>query len=414
MEPSARGLTPVEASQVALIWRICKRVSWTASGEKWDDFVDVDPFAPSAAPPAAAGSGAAPAASPQTEENVVKLSAVLDQGDNGQVRVADGPTHAKWHANYQQQVLVPPAEEEEPMVEQLTALNHRVTNRGCSPYADFALWGPYARKGARAAKFRAWFPTGDGSYTAKELPGPGNYQHREAAWKVVATACIMLMAVSRQALEYYEKKVKKLTQLWPECWHLIVTADDQMRAEHMVRLKRRYEAKLAAGETPAPDWDSSAPWSTVYRLAADDEAFWDAHVRHLAAAWVARGGRGALLAPEEIVALSHLPGGLAAITPQTEHRPATGPATPKRQKTNQKMQGNGGPPSTAHGSSAGGPRKQTNDSSKGPEVCNNWNQNNPLNECGKLGAPSTCPKGRVHKCAKCGDASHKAPDCRRR
>ncbi|CAK0845264.1 unnamed protein product [Prorocentrum cordatum] len=407
-----------DISGVGLIWRICKRISWTAGGQRWDDFVDMDPFQAPAARPAAAESGAAPAAAPATRDKVVKLSAVLDQGDDGEVRVADASTHAQWHANYQQQVLAAPAEDAEPSVEQLTALDHRVNGRGCSPYADFALWGPFARKGVRAAKFRAWYPTGDGTFTAKELPGPGNLQHWEAAWKVFATACIMLMAVARSALEHYAEKIRKLVHLWPECWHLIATADDQMRAEHMVRLKRRYEAKLAAGETPAPDWNSAAPWSTVYRLAADDEAFWDAHVRHPAAAWVARGGRGVLLAPEEAVALAHLPGGLAAITPPTEQRP---PATGKRRKTGPQQQqqqrpqqasGNGGPPSTAHGSSAGGPRKQTNDSQKaqGPEVCKNWNQGNPANECGKLGAPSTCPKGRLHKCAKCGDASHKAPD----
>ncbi|CAK0860608.1 unnamed protein product, partial [Prorocentrum cordatum] len=247
----------------------------------------------------------------------------------------------------------------EPSAEQLTALSHRVNDRGCSPHADFALWGPFARLGARAVKFRAWYPTGDGSFAAEELPGPGNLQHWEAAWQVFASACIVFMAAARSALERYAEKIRKLVQLWPDCWHLIATADDQMRAEHMVRLKRRYEAKLAAGQTPAPDWNSAAPWSTARRLAADDEAFWGAHVRHPAAAWVPRGGRGVLLAPEGAVAMADLPGGLAAIAPPTEQRPAAG----KRRKTGTQQQ-----------------RPQ--------QACKIWDQGNPANERGKLGTPA--------------------------
>ncbi|CAK0852125.1 unnamed protein product, partial [Prorocentrum cordatum] len=346
-----------------------------------------------------------------TKGKVVKLALVFDQGDDGEVKVAENDLYERWFSNYQMQMLAVPPEDAEPSIEQLTALQRRVKDRGCSPYADFAAWRPLPRKGARADKFRAWFPTGDGSYTDKELPGPENLQQWEASRRVFAAACLMIMAVARPALELHAEKIRQLVQLWAECWHLTVTADDQMRAEHLRRVRRKYEAELQAGQTPAPDWDSERPRSTIYRLAAADEAFWDSRVRHRAAAWVSRGGRGVLRATEEEAAVAHLPGGLAAVAPPTEQ-----PSNPtKRRKTKaekkaarsgqpqQQPSGNGGPPPAAPRASAGGPRTTE------IQICKTWNQGNPKNECGKLGAPSTCPQGRVHKCSTCGDPSHKAP-----
>ena len=39
-----RHLTPVEASQVGLAWRIARRVQWAASGQDWNAWLDQDPL----------------------------------------------------------------------------------------------------------------------------------------------------------------------------------------------------------------------------------------------------------------------------------------------------------------------------------------------------------------------------------
>ncbi|CAK0796788.1 unnamed protein product, partial [Prorocentrum cordatum] len=332
-EQTMRGINPLEASQVGLVWRISRRISWVASGSGWEDFVDVDPFvAPqvSSAPVVSFPDARVPAGS-ATKGRVVKLALVLDQGDDGEVKVAENDQY---------------------------------------------------EKGARADKFRAWFPTGGGSYTAKELPGPENLQQWESSWRVFAAARLMIMPVTRPALELCAEKIRQLVQLWPECWHLIVMADDQMRAEHLHRVWRKYETEL--------------------------QAFSDSRVRRRAAAWVSRGGRGVLRATEEEAAVAHLPGGLAAVAPPTEQptkrrKTKAEKKAARRGQPQQQPSGNGGPPPAAPRASAGGPRTTE------IQICKNWNHGNPKNECGKLGAPSTCPQGRVRKCSTCGGPSHKAP-----
>ena len=66
-------------------------------------------------------------------------------------------------------------------IEQLSALNKRVRQLDQPPYVDLAVWLPYGRRAMRTAKFRPWIPDGQGSYIAKELPGPANWQQWLAA-----------------------------------------------------------------------------------------------------------------------------------------------------------------------------------------------------------------------------------------
>ena len=65
-----------------------------------------------------------------------------------------------------------------------------------------------------------------------------------------------------------------------------------------------------------------------------DKSFWDSQVRHPAAAWTARGGRGQLRAPEEEVARTLVPGGIPAVTPAID----TAAESPyKRKRENRKL-----------------------------------------------------------------------------
>ena len=62
----------------------------------------------------------------------------------------------------------------------------------------------------KANKFRAFFPTGDGSYMSKELPGPSNYQQWLMSWTVFRNAMIMLGLASLAALATHERCTEKL------------------------------------------------------------------------------------------------------------------------------------------------------------------------------------------------------------
>ena len=295
---SERQLGPLEASQVGLVWRIARRISLAKAGIPWGQVIDIDPLQemPSSS---AVVAPALPGPSPSTlvvtaapKERAIKVSAVLDQGDDSEVRIASTAEHSTWIQNYISSALAPPPEECEPTLEQLSALNYRVTSLGLSPYADFAVWNPYGRKGLRAAKFRAWYPMGDGTFASKEVPGPENLVQWEASFRVFAVACIMLQIVGRASLDMYQDTIRRLVSTWPDCWHLVALADDKMRAEHVIRIKRNIEADIAGGRPPDPDWNAFAPWSCALRRAAQDDRFWDLQVRHPAVAWVARAGHG--------------------------------------------------------------------------------------------------------------------------
>ena len=50
---------------------------------------------------------------------------------------------------------------------------------------------------------------------------------------VVVAGLKKLKAVAGHVLKTYNRRMAKLVELWPECWHLIYQADDLMRSEHM-------------------------------------------------------------------------------------------------------------------------------------------------------------------------------------
>ena len=129
---------------------------------------------------------------------------------------------------------------------------------GRTPGLDFGVWGPFGRKLLRAMKFRNWINNGDGTYVTKELPGPENYMQWKAIFIVFMTAAIMLDRIMEHAMEKYRKRIEKLITLWPECWHLIYTADEKMRMEHMERIRRKVVRDMAGGTAAPPHWDGRA------------------------------------------------------------------------------------------------------------------------------------------------------------
>ena len=83
------------------------------------------------------------------------------------------------------------------------------------------------------------------------------------------------MAVAGHALKTYNRRIAKLVELWPECWHIIYQADDLMRSEHMEKIRRKIAREVNEGGTKPAYWDENAPWTTVFIAAAADTTFWD-------------------------------------------------------------------------------------------------------------------------------------------
>ena len=181
---AAASVAPFQACQVGLTWRSARRRALKAAGGSWAGFVDVDPTtAPTpGAPTAAAATALAPAGKGggtllvrmAPKERHVKLIAVLDQGDDLEVARATVLQLGSWLQVYGLRTCAPPAEDAEPTLEQLTALDFRVRRCDRTPFADFGVWCPFGRRGLRANELRCWFPAGDGTFFCREVSGPEN------------------------------------------------------------------------------------------------------------------------------------------------------------------------------------------------------------------------------------------------
>ena len=79
-----------------------------------------------------------------------------------------------WLQNYLRTMAGWPPEEEEPSIEQLSALHRRLSTQDVAPFTDFAVFVPYGQRVARASKFRTYILSSNG-YTVKELPGPATF-----------------------------------------------------------------------------------------------------------------------------------------------------------------------------------------------------------------------------------------------
>ena len=100
-----RLLTPVEAVQIGLVWRITRR----KLSENWASWVDIDPFEDTggtATPPRKA------AETPTSNAKKLKMAHVLDQGDESEFTVADAGYINKWFHNFVAMMHGQPDEEE--------------------------------------------------------------------------------------------------------------------------------------------------------------------------------------------------------------------------------------------------------------------------------------------------------------
>eukprot|EP00435_Cladocopium_sp_Y103_P072845 s106_g41.t1 len=289
---AAGPLTPIQATQVGLVWRLARRVIAAQSGVNEIEFVDVDPWMEAkqtgdTSPPEPGqrqGGG--------VKERVLKMSALIDQQDDSELLPPDATEVDKWYQNFIVTMGSQPDESEEPTPSQLAALHKKVYVENRPPYCDFSVWVPFERRMSRVQKCRTFIPLGDGSYLQKDLPGPGTHTAWKASWNVFKVAAIMLNICSVAALEVYSKQVEKLATQWPRCWGLIYTADDAARAERLDKLRRKITIDSAQNRQVPRDWDPTRPWSCVFIQLAADMEFWAERVHHPAAASSDSGHRG--------------------------------------------------------------------------------------------------------------------------
>ena len=125
-------------------------------------WVDIDPFE------VTIDQGATPqsarvAEAPTFVAKKLKVAHIVDQSVESEFTLADAGHITVWFHYFVAITHGQPDEAETPTNEQLSALNVRVIVQLGSPYADFAVFTPYARKTTRAHRFTAYRPQPDGS-----------------------------------------------------------------------------------------------------------------------------------------------------------------------------------------------------------------------------------------------------------
>jgi hypothetical protein len=95
------GLTPIEATQVGLVWRLARRVVAARSDVSEADFIDVDPWQEVAesSRDTAPGEQVAKGGS-SVKERVLKMSSLIDQQDESELLPPPATEVDKWYQNF--------------------------------------------------------------------------------------------------------------------------------------------------------------------------------------------------------------------------------------------------------------------------------------------------------------------------
>ena len=151
-DPDGVALRPLAKAQIGIVWRIARRLGATS----WDAFIDQDLFedTPIAAPTVASPSGVVTTLA--TASRKVKLNQVIDQSDETEIVLAEDQLVKKWFEIYRNFAQGPAEAEEEPSIEQLSAVYSRVVTLNKTPWADFAIFTPFSRRLIKANKFKAF------------------------------------------------------------------------------------------------------------------------------------------------------------------------------------------------------------------------------------------------------------------
>ena len=101
------------------------------------------------------------------------------------------------------------------------------------------------------------------------------------------------------AWEEYYVRISKLVKTYPECWHLIMAAEDRCRGEHLERTRRVLMRAALEGRLPMDlPFDNEQPWNGVFMQVSRDMDFWTHEVVIPAQNFLAWGGAGKRMAKE--------------------------------------------------------------------------------------------------------------------
>ena len=428
-------LTAVQAAQVGLVWKLARRMMFVKGGGSWEDWSEEDPWSDSPASPPRSSSARASAATgefvKETKERTLKFTQVLDQGDDGEFEVLNEEAKMILLQKYVMMTGALPEEEEEPTIEQLSALKKKLS-LGKPPYCDFGVFVPFGRKALRASKYKTWIPTADG-YVAKELPGPADFTQWRACYRVFTTAMLMLEECTLAPLHAYELFVEKLTRAYPEAWHLVYAADEMARGELLSRLKLKINMDMKGGKTAPFAFEEKKPWEAIFKMVPGELKFWQDQVHGPALTWLASGSKGRVQTPQETIAQGTVRGGADALLPSMEsgafnQSSSTATSSTRRQVNRerkeakkrkwqaereelQRLRDARHEGSGERRSGGKGKGKKGSGGKQADAICFSWNNGN--SPCGSLPAGAECANTikRIHKCSSCGSPGHPAHRC---
>ena len=417
-----QSMTAIQASQIGLVYRLARSILHTRARGSWEDWEDVDPWAlPSPSPRGTSATGSMAPPSTPTKERKLKMTQVLDQGDDTEFTVEPESMRATWTQRVVALTGGYPQPEEEPTLEQLSALYRRTAIQDMGPYADFGVFVPFRSKALKASKFRTYVLTADG-YVTKELQGPANFTQWKACYKVYMMALLMLNIADQAVLHAYEAFVEKLVRSYPSAWHLIYAAEDQARNGQATRMRMMINMEIREGGSPPKGWEPTRPWNTVLRRLPGDAEYWREQVHNPALSWLAHGARGQPKTPIELYATGHLKEGLVAVQPTVEDS-GINVDTPKKnvnkvrrearkrrlasEKEELERYRKRGPEEKG-GKGKGG--KGSGEKGQG-QKCYGWNNGN--GPCASLAPGQECASKvkRVHRCTICNSPGHPSRSC---
>ena len=197
-----------------------------------------------------------------------------------------------------------PVREAEPSVEQLTVLINKVVTRGATPYADFSVLMPYSRRAAKNLKAKGFLLQDDGTWKQTEVAGPPSFESWQASFDVYRTILLMLEhnpvvpggdkrpVMTWAAMDEYFRTIQNLNRQWPECWHLLVQAEDRCRADHLERTRRVLTRAVAEARLPMNlEFSVDQPWIGVFTHVARDITYWTQEMQIPAQNYITRGGK---------------------------------------------------------------------------------------------------------------------------
>ena len=417
--PDPRPLTAVEIIQLALMWRISRQAF---------NLEDIDPLiTPVTNPHPTAAGGAGAAVTTTTGRKKIKVSDFVDQLDGTEVEMATQNELEEAYRQYRTVTGAEPQPEADPTHEQISVLFHKVIHLNEAPYADFSVLTPYGRRVQRQMKAKGFFLQQDGSWRSAEVPGPPTFEAWASCWRVYRTILLMMRhkvnaagdrpaVVSVAALEEYHDKINELNNEFPECWHLIVQAEDRCRAEQFERAKRNLTKALLEGRMPMNiDFRAEEPWNGVFTYMARDSDYWNRSVVRPAQTFIARGGSGKKMTKESAENTQMTDPAIQAVDKESDI-PGPSRSAKKRKKQQERLQqlqnelksfkpwaGGGGQwnASSSHkgdGKSGGHPRKAGREfqtDREGNQICFKFSKG-PIGSC-----KEPCLDGRTHACQLC-------------